>query len=382
MDDARSRRRAERKRNSSADVGDADINKEQGREDGFPTKPRTKLSPIKESRSQRRRRRVSQDDDNGDDSESPVAQVDSVEKEVAGFGDDGQREKKRKKKSKMNKDDMTASKGVHDLNLDSTLISHIQQLSDDIVEVDEPVIMNTGGDATDGLSQPTSKVFVEFPNGFKEMGRSMMKQRGSAASYISSPGTDPPHVTTTIDIAVQCQLVTHGILSILHGVLAGIAICSCIMISYLHEPFYTEADFLHHYKGMAYCLEAIFFVLLSLCLLNALDRCDPGHSLSHFIQGVITFDATAILVILYSVALVLSLSVVNTEDKMGLLTFSNATLKVDSGELHGWWVVSICRCVVVSLAWVVFAVRPFTYSLLERLQELPGEAVAPTNNNP
>lgn len=95
-----------------------------------------------------------------------------------------------------------------------------------------------------------------------------MKRQAEEAKEKAIVHEEPKN--TTIEFALFTQKVIRTFSLFCHGLLAGLAVWHIVM-AYVLIDFPLE-DFILHYGRLALPVQCIFFILLLICTVSALDR--------------------------------------------------------------------------------------------------------------
>ncbi|XP_078537294.1 transmembrane protein 237 [Lissotriton helveticus] len=210
-----------------------------------------------------------------------------------------------------------------------------------------------------GTSQPVGKLFVEKNRRFQAADRSELNKPTENIDVFM----DVKSSWTTRDVALKVHRGFRVIGLYANGFLAGYAVWNIIVIYVLAgTAFSSLPTLLQFYKILAYPAQSLLYLLLALSTVSAFDRINLAKS-SESVRGFLTLDPTAVASLLYFVALVLTLSVQMTSDRINLYTppSQNGSLWSADGEvniLQPWIVVNLVVAILVGLSWLFLSYSP------------------------
>ncbi|KAJ8317777.1 hypothetical protein KUTeg_004671 [Tegillarca granosa] len=280
---------------------------------------------------------------------------------------------KKKVKKKVKKTATTTPRGDDEF-MDATLAADLTAIQDDIVAPEEKKDKedfhqpySTGSAIL--KSQPLEKLFVETDRGFKGEDKSKLAKKWAEEEAIKAEEPEAPK-NTTIEFALSCHRVFGTFCLFIHGLTAGIAMWQ-IAITYVLR-YKDNIDFIDHYRPLALPVQSMFYILLVLCAVSACDRFDISNPTRRFIHQSFTLQTGTVSIIIYIVALVLSLCIANLEDKIYLYD-KYADLWTDAGiteeNLSTWTNMNTARGVAAILGWVVLSITSNTDRMAENLRE-------------
>ncbi|XP_050410818.1 transmembrane protein 237 [Patella vulgata] len=219
-------------------------------------------------------------------------------------------------------------------------------------------------------SQPTEKLYIETNRGFKGENKSKLAKKWAEEEETKAEAYVEPSSKTTMEFGLQTHKVLKTFCLFLHGLLAGIALWHIIVVYIL--SVHDNTDFLEHYRPLALPVQCMFYILLALCTVSACDRCDVGNTSGRFFRKAVSLQNTAIAILIYFLALILSLSIISTEDKINLFSTKPELWEnpqESESELSLWKTLNTVRGVAVILGWVVLAIAPNSDRLGDNLRE-------------
>ncbi|XP_032807424.2 uncharacterized protein LOC116941003 isoform X1 [Petromyzon marinus] len=182
----------------------------------------------------------------------------------------------------------------------------------------------------------------------------------------------------TASVAFGADRGFRGLATFSHGFLAGFALWNTVLVSTLSwEPF---PFILRFYQPLAYPAQALYYMLLAICMVSALDRAEFARP-QKFFRGMFTMDTSAWLCIVYCLSLLMMLSQAMTNDRIcmyqppadtALGTTEHLPLFLwdeDSERTHleSWRTLILVTAILVLLAWFTISVSPSTETTEEML---------------
>lgn len=234
---------------------------------------------------------------------------------------------------------------------------------DDIIaDTSPPIPQHALFSAPQCQSQPVGKVFVERSKRFQATERADWRK----SSELTENLPDFQHLHprwTTRDVSLHVHEAFRCLGLYCHGFLAGLAVWNVVVVYMLAGQQLTAlSNLLQQYQGLAYPCQSVLYLLLAISTVATFDRVNLAKG-SVAVREFITLDPVALASFLYFSALVLSLSLQMTSDRMNLFLSSNTTLWPSGSEhqiLHPWVTVNLVVALLVSLAWIFIAMRPGT----------------------
>ncbi|XP_069077679.1 transmembrane protein 237 [Pleurodeles waltl] len=208
-------------------------------------------------------------------------------------------------------------------------------------------------------SQPVGKLFVEKNRRFQAADHSELNKPSEKVDFFM----DVKSSWTTRDVALKVHRGFRVIGLYANGFLAGYAVWNIIVIYVLAgNALSSLPTLLQFYKTLAYPAQSLLYLLLALSTVSAFDRVNLAKS-SESVRGFLTLDPTAVASLLYFVALVLTLSLQMTSDRINLYTppSQNGSLWSADGEvniLQPWIVVNLVVAILVGLSWLFLSYSP------------------------
>nr|XP_039248439.1 transmembrane protein 237-like [Styela clava] len=259
-------------------------------------------------------------------------------------------------------------------------VVNVEKIEDAIVMTNLP-----GVAAGSGGSAATDKVYVQTTNGFATHNQDwvndrFMKSMGSEAQMTYGEATMKPS-----NIAEQNEKAFMFITLLLHGALAGFSIWQ-IVISYSLNGL-GEQNLLTQYQGLAMPTQTVYYIILILCVVSAMDRYDFAARDKHIFTSLAKFDLASVAVIVYYVALMFSVGMVGLEAWIGsgvgiTVTTTTTTISTPSStqaplppELAGtnldtsvtintWLTLNVFRAVFACLGWLIIAFDPLRNDMI------------------
>ncbi|XP_061128460.1 transmembrane protein 237B-like [Syngnathus typhle] len=216
--------------------------------------------------------------------------------------------------------------------------------------------------APQGQSQPVGKVFVERSKRFQAADRSEWRKTSDQMENLNDFQPMQTRLTTR-DVSIKVHKNFRIFALYCHGFLAGFAVWNIVVVFVLAGQHLTAwSNLLEQYHCLAYPSQCLLYMLLAISTVAAFDRVNLAKS-SMALQELVTLDPVALASFLYFSALVLSLSLQMTSDRINLYADSNATLWRPGSEhqiLHPWVTVNLVVALLVGLAWIFISIRPAT----------------------
>jgi len=105
--------------------------------------------------------------------------------------------------------------------------------------------------------------------GFKGESKNRFAKRQAEEAKEKAIVKEEP-TNTTIEFAISTQAVIRTFSLFCHGMLAGLALWHMVMAYTLLD--FELVDFMLHYRKLALPVQCLFFILLVICTVSALDR--------------------------------------------------------------------------------------------------------------
>lgn len=298
-----------------------------------------------------------------------------ISKDTKGSGTPKKKVKKKKKPSS------TTATPREDDEWADTLTAELQTIHEDVVSPsgkkgkDEVLLHPFSTEAAVLKSQPLEKLFIETDSGFK--GESKVKYAKKWREEEAIREQEPEQqVESTILFAIGSHKVFVTFCLFLHGLTAGIAMWHLTMTYIL--LYFSYIDFLEHYRILALPVQCMFYILLVLCTVSACDRFDIGRPTRRFVLQSFTLQTGTVSIVIYFVALILSLCMANLEDKMNLynrypdlwmdVNNNNNVLSSAGDDISTWRDLNTARCCMAILAWIVLSITASTDRLTDNLR--------------
>ncbi|XP_046574711.1 LOW QUALITY PROTEIN: transmembrane protein 237-like [Haliotis rubra] len=279
---------------------------------------------------------------------------------------EGTPRKKGKKKKVVKK------KTEEDEYADSGLAADLTSIEEDIIkdedqkeDIELPQTTNVGV----LRSQPTQKIYVETIGGFKKENKTKLAKRLAAEEAEKKVESEASR-KTTIELALTTYRIMKTVTLFIHGLTAGLALWQIIIVYILSS--FGNTDFLEHYQSLSLPVQCCAYLLLALCVVSTCDRFDIGYITRRFLLRAFTLQNGAVSIIFYLTAVILSVSIVSTEDKIHLHN-KNPDLWADAdkteSELSLWRRINTARGVFAILGWLVLSITPNADRLSHNLRE-------------
>ncbi|XP_028835708.1 transmembrane protein 237B isoform X3 [Denticeps clupeoides] len=264
--------------------------------------------------------------------------------EQATDGEEVTRKPKKRKKQKV-----TETQFANELDVEE---------DDIITETQSPIPQHSLFSAPMGQSQPMGKVFVERGRRFQAADRI---DRRKTSDQMEPNFMDVQATWTTRDVSMKVHSGFRVIGLFCHGFLAGYAVWNIIIIYVLAgDQMNSLSNLLKQYHRLAYPAQSLLYLLLALSTVSAFDRLNLAKA-SVAMRSLLTLDPVALASFLYFSALVLSLSLQMTSDRINLYPTANSTLwspGMEHSTLHPWIVVNLVITLLVGVAWVLISSGP------------------------
>lgn len=221
-------------------------------------------------------------------------------------------------------------------------------------------------------SQSVGKLFVEHKNKFISVDQSeVVEDTNKSQSYL-------PPSQLALDVAINNQKYFCIIGTFCCGLLAGTGLWQCI-IPYLSDTSENDVhDFLLHLKKWILPFQSLFFSLSVISTVFAFDRYDFFHLQWNTVKKLLVCQNGLIIIIIYPVTLILSLSMVHIDNKISLYE-TNSSLWVSMSheekvnEVIYWRNMNTARCTGAILGWIIIAILPKTDYFGEFLKKIREE---------
>ncbi|XP_048727924.1 transmembrane protein 237-like [Ostrea edulis] len=297
-----------------------------------------------------------------------------ISKDTKGSGTPRKKGKKKKKPAST-----TATPREED-EWGDTLAAELQTIHEDVVspkskkEQDEVRVHPYTTETAVLKSQPLEKLFIETDSGFKGENKVKFAKKWAEEEAIREQEPEQP-VESTLLFAIGSHRVFVTFCLFLHGLTAGIAMWHLTMTYIL--LYFSYMDFLEHYRILALPVQCMFYILLVLCTISACDRFDIGRPTRRFILQSFTLQTGTVSIVIYFIALILSLSMANLEDKINLYDrypqlwknqYGNNTLSSAGEDITAWRDINTARCCMAILAWIVLSITASTDRLTDNLR--------------
>ncbi|XP_041367029.1 transmembrane protein 237-like [Gigantopelta aegis] len=334
----------------------------------------TESAPVTPKK-KKRKRKLTEDaeDGQGDTERATEAQEDVAGSKASLLTNGTAGATPRKKKGKKKKKATSVVQHADDEFVDNGLAADLACINEDIIHrselKDEPLPLTNLQNKPNLRSEPTPKVYIEINSGFKKENKLRYAKR-KAAEEVEKVSAPEPSRQTTIDFALSAHRILKTFCLFLHGLTAGIAAWQIVIVYILSA--HDDIDFLDHYQPLALPVQCMFYLLLVFCTVSACDRWDIGNMNGKFFVQAVTLHNGAVSILLYLAAIILSVTIVSTEDRMSLY-FTNVDLwnvpSVRKSELTTWRAINTARGVLAVLGWFILSITPNADRLRKNLQE-------------
>ncbi|XP_025088247.1 transmembrane protein 237-like, partial [Pomacea canaliculata] len=265
---------------------------------------------------------------------------------------------------------------------DDFLAKDLQDIGDDVIQLETQKGDGDGTNKTAAIttssvlqSQPTEKIFIETTRGFKGLTKTQLTKRIAESKQKKAVKPQTP-AYTTMEFGLSTHRAFQTMCLYLHGLTAGIALWQIIFVFILRQ--FPDMDFVEHYRPMALPVHCVFYLLLALCVISSCDRYDIGNLSRDFVVEALTVQNGAIAIVIYLIALILSLSVVDVEDRIHLRyvepSLWNYT-KVSDWELQKFVGLNTARGIAAIIGWLVIVLTVQTDRLSKNLRAGDGEVL-------
>nr|XP_002130665.1 transmembrane protein 237 isoform X1 [Ciona intestinalis] len=255
---------------------------------------------------------------------------------------------------------------------DVVAVEHIE----DMVSMSTlPGIPGAGG----ANSQAQDRVYVQTTSGFKSHTDDWLASRMNKANQRSDT-EDASHVTGSEEVALSFHRAFLFLTFLLHGLLAGLTVMQMSIAFVLRGP--GDENFFEQYRILAQPIQSTFYILITLCLVAAMDRSNVGKLGSDFFINLCKVEATAWTVVVYFIAFGMNVGISGFDFWLGRGTIvattvtggtNSTTLNFDdlnatsTSSLTTWTVLNVLRCVFVVIGWLLIALSPNTDATLAQL---------------
>ncbi|XP_064634969.1 transmembrane protein 237-like isoform X2 [Lineus longissimus] len=282
------------------------------------------------------------------------------------------RKKKRRtpRSSRTNLKDEYANGGLAaDLaDLEDDIIDGVKSETEADDEDDEEDVVN----APSGVnlkSQPANKLYIEQKSRFRQEDKQKLARRlAEIEERRLAAETEEPKGASTLDFALSSQKGLRIFSLFIHGILGGFAICQFSFVVLILLG-YSYTEFLDLYNEIAWPVQVAYYLMFVICTVSALDRFDVCRMNRRFLIQCLTMQNGAISILFYFVAMILSLSIADTDDKMRLYgvnsTFYWGDATTADDLIYTWRNVNIARGCFAVVAWFIIALQP-TYDRLSQ----------------
>ncbi|XP_018669089.2 transmembrane protein 237 isoform X2 [Ciona intestinalis] len=246
---------------------------------------------------------------------------------------------------------------------------------DDMVSMSTlPGIPGAGG----ANSQAQDRVYVQTTSGFKSHTDDWLASRMNKANQRSDTD-DASHVTGSEEVALSFHRAFLFVTFLLHGLLAGLTVMQMSIAFVLRGP--GDDNFFEQYRVLAQPIQSTFYILITLCLVAAMDRSNVGKLGSEFFINLCKVEATAWTVVVYFIAFGMNVGISGFDFWLGRGTIAAATITggtnsttlnfddlnaTSASSLTTWTVLNVLRCVFVVIGWLLIALSPNTDATLSR----------------
>lgn len=257
----------------------------------------------------------------------------------------------------------------HDVKNDVTIA--LEELQDDVFE-------NTHEDYHKATRHkenldPSDKLYVQKKNKFEVTNRTSNGTMNSRYCNYEPESGVTKFYRSPLRLAIKIQKMFMIFFAPCHGLLAGLSLCHWLYL-YTNSENQTDNFFLY-YTHFSDVYVTFFYGLITLCLVSAYDKVDIAHiDKTHLFDCTVKYRYFGFLAIfLYCLGLVLHISIINIEYKIGNLSEVNynlTSMNIDSNDIEIWNNVSLWRTICVVIPWLLIASFTPENMLYEHLRSM------------
>ncbi|XP_067141383.1 transmembrane protein 237-like [Centruroides vittatus] len=220
-------------------------------------------------------------------------------------------------------------------------------------------------------SQSVGKLFVEHKNKFISVDQSDENEDSNKIKSYSPPSQ------LALDVAIKNQKYFCIVGTLCCGLLSGIGLWQCVIPYQSDPPEKDIHNYLNYCKRWTLPFQSLFFSLLVISTIFAFDRYDLFHLRWNTIKKSFVCQNGLVIVIIYPVTLILSLSIIDVDNKISLYE-KNSSLWMSMShqemvdEVVYWRNVNTARCTGAVLGWIIVAILPkkdYFGEFLKRIRE-------------
>ncbi|XP_076822799.1 transmembrane protein 237-like isoform X1 [Clavelina lepadiformis] len=234
--------------------------------------------------------------------------------------------------------------------------------------IDNMVSMTTlPGVAPSGNSQPQERVYVQTSSGFKSHSNEWLENRqNTAAKNLNDQNRDPLIINDASQVALSFHRGFMLFTLILHGLLAGFAVWEVVVAFVMGVDGSTT--FFNQYYRLAQLVQTVYYILLVLCLVSAMDRFNLAGK--NFFMGLLRVEKGAWGILVYFIAIMFNIGLSGLDFWLGTTAsslsglMSNATLLAQypntnpDATLTTWHVINVLRASFALIGWFLLALYP------------------------
>ncbi|UJR28760.1 hypothetical protein I4U23_009986 [Adineta vaga] len=237
------------------------------------------------------------------------------------------------------------------------------------------LLSNTYAGNTLSKSAATPRIYFEDKNKFSSVNKDAATVRigNRTAQSPFTIGYDDNHTfqqqTTevlkrfTVQVAKQTHSALQKFFLFIHGINAGYALWVCVFAFVFTDD--NPTSFFTIYRTIALITHLLFYIFLAICMVDVLDRIDPVKFNGTVLLQTITAQNSGPAFIFYTVAMVVNLVMMQTEDQLRMSFYVTSTVNttntyianVVNNDTNTWRILTAVRAAFSILGWFIVSIN-------------------------
>ncbi|CAF1278833.1 unnamed protein product [Adineta ricciae] len=289
-------------------------------------------------------------------------------------GDDRQTTKRRKARRRIKSSSNTEQEPSLLRGFEDEVIVEKSKKSNELV-LPDLLLSSTYAGTTPSKSAPTPRIYFEDKNKFSSVNKDAATVRLGNRSGQSpfTLGYDDHHTFQqqtaevlkrfTVQVAKQTHSALQKFFLFIHGINAGYALWVCVF-AFVFTNDNSICQFFQVYRNIALITHLLFYIFLAICMVDVLDRIDPVKFSGTVLLQTITAQNSGPALLLYTVAMVVNLVMMETEDYLRVsqytenLSGSNITVAYAVSHYQdSWRTLTAVRAAFSVVAWFIVSIN-------------------------
>ncbi|CAF3457668.1 unnamed protein product [Rotaria sp. Silwood1] len=258
-------------------------------------------------------------------------------------------------------------------------------------EVVLPDLLMSGSHAggAPSKSAPTPRIYFENRKKFSSVNKEAAEARignkagqspfqlGYVDNYTFQQQTAEVLKRYTVLVAKQTHVALQKFFLFIHGINSGYALWICIIAFVFTQD--NATNFFNVYAKIALITHLLFYLFLSICMVDVLDRIDPVKFNKTVLLQSITAQNSGVAFIFYGIAMIINLVMMKTEDYLRMTqtaanqTYFNITNVVDN-QSSTWKNLTAVRAAFVLVGWIIVSIHVKSDRLRTMIQDTEDKA--------